>query len=355
MVLKRGDFDQRLGVVLIARDQEWNVRRLIESVLEETRGLPGTEIVLVDSASRDGTAAVACDYPIEVIRLDAEQRLTAAAGRVAGMGRLSVDVVLFLDGDMELRRGWLTEALGLLRHAPEIAVVSGQIVDLPLGVTFSTRGTTTQVGAAVIDVTHGGGAALYRRAALDSVGSFNAALYSEEEPELCLRLRCGGWRVVRLERPMVSHYTAPTDRIGSLFGRRRRRLYLGAGQVVRLHAGTPLTWTYLRERGYALPAAAGLGASGLALVASAARRDARPLVAWLVLAALALGADAARKRSPYRTLHSLVVRLLFLEGMIRGYRLGADAPALPRFAVLRERLPEDSDASERNLVKGVLA
>ncbi|HEU5423440.1 MAG TPA: hypothetical protein VFU72_07880, partial [Nitrolancea sp.] len=168
-------------------------------------------------------------------------------------------------------------------------------------------------------------------------------------------LRRAGWRVVRLERPMVSHYTAPADRIASIFGRRRRRLYLGAGQVLRRHARTPLARQYLRERGFALPAAAGLGATGLAVAVSLGRRDIRPLSLWLVVVALVLAGDAARKRSLYRTVHSLMVRLLFLEGTVRGYRHGTDGRELPRYDVLRATTDDMLVPSNLDSLKGEVA
>lgn len=130
--MKKSDKQMNLDIVIITKDQGWNVRRLIESVLRETDGRAGAEIILVDSASSDDTVDIASDYPIRVIRLSKRQRLTAAAGRHAGLSQTNGDVVLFLDGDMELRRGWIDAALDLFARRPDIAVVSGDVVDQPI-------------------------------------------------------------------------------------------------------------------------------------------------------------------------------------------------------------------------------
>ena len=106
----------KLDVVVITKDQGWNARRLIESVIRETAGRAETEIILVDSASSDDTVEVASQFPIRVIRLSKRQRLTAAAGRHAGLSQTHGDIVLFLDGDMELRRGWIDAALHRVRN-----------------------------------------------------------------------------------------------------------------------------------------------------------------------------------------------------------------------------------------------
>jgi glycosyltransferase involved in cell wall biosynthesis len=88
-----------LSVVLISKNQEWNIARLVESVLKETDRLPAREIVLVDSASTDRTIEIAAQYPISVLRLCPKQRLTAAAGRYVGTKQTRGGLVLFLDGD----------------------------------------------------------------------------------------------------------------------------------------------------------------------------------------------------------------------------------------------------------------
>ena len=65
-----------LSVVLITRNQDWNIARLVQSVMNEAAGL-SYEIVLVDSASTDRTVEIALNYPIRIVRLDENQRLTA--------------------------------------------------------------------------------------------------------------------------------------------------------------------------------------------------------------------------------------------------------------------------------------
>ena len=310
-----------LDVVIITKNQGWNVRRLIESVLFETEDRPGTEIILVDSASSDDTVEVASEYPIRVIRLGKRQRLTAAAGRHAGLSQTHGDIVLFLDGDMELRGGWIDSALGLFARRPDIAVISGQVVDQPIHA--RSLHAVEPVGeiqrAAFSEVTHGGGAAAYRRSVLDRVGSFNPYLFSDEEPELCLRIRHAGYRIVRLDRPIADHYSDPSGAISTLFGRRKRNLYLGPGQALRIHLGSGLLVPYARERGFGLVPVAGLALGMTMLGASLIFRQPRWMALWLGVIATLFAADATRKRSLYRALFTMVQRLVFAEGTVKGF------------------------------------
>ncbi len=317
-----------LSVVLITRNQEWNVARLVESVLERTADFASREIVLVDSASGDGTVVQAARYPIRVYRLHAEQRLTAAAGRYVGLNRTSGDLVLFLDGDMELCQGWLGKAVEVLRQQPDIAVVTGLVIDRPLHTERNDVFVVEQGEAPVplVDVKHGGGAALYRRAVLNEVGAFNPHFYSDEEPELCVRIRRRGYRVVELACPAVYHYTEPHETISTLFARWKRRLYLGPGQILRYHLGSEVFWSYLAERGFGCLPALGLAAGVLSLLLSLVTQQ----WAWFGLWVLALAALILlmlyRKRSVHQTLYTLVRRVLMMAGMLRGFLIRPLAP-----------------------------
>ncbi len=324
----QGDNELSLDIVIITKNQGWNVRRLIESVLRETEQVASTDVILVDSASSDDTVSVAQDLPIRVIRLSKRQRLTAAAGRQAGITQTSGDVVLFLDGDMELRPGWIAAALKIFKREPSVAVISGQVIDQPRAKSGSREPVRPLSSAPVLydAVPHGGGAAAYRRRVLEKVGSFNPYLFSDEEPELCLRIREAGYRVVKLRTPIADHYSDPAGAISTLFGRRKRNLYLGPGQALRLHAGTRMLMPYARERGFGLVPSAGM-AMGLACATLAlSERDLRWMIAWLGSVVAIFGVDSVRKRSTHRALFAMVQRILFAEGTVRGFLMRPSDP-----------------------------
>jgi len=327
----------RLSVVLITKDQEWNVARLIRSATATTAWL-GTEaeIVLVDSASADDTVSIASSFPIVVYPLSSDQRLTAAAGRYVGFLNTSGEYVLFLDGDMEVIAGWIRSALDAMGADRSIAVVAGRRIDLPRDATAEERDaeSTRTVDVNFQDVKHGGGAALYRRSALEEVGSFNPFVYSDEEPELCIRIRYrGGYRVVRLDRPIVYHYSDPIDHLSTLMGRASRNLYVGYGQNLRLHLRSGLLVPYARERGYGLLPLAWVILGAGAVAASALTGSIAWFAVWLLVPVLAVALDAVRKRSIRRAFYGLLNRTLMLAGTIRGFAMApedaADYPARP--------------------------
>lgn len=312
-----------LSVVLISKNQEWNTPRLVESVLRETARFSSREIVLVDSASTDRTTEIAAGYPISVLKLCPEQRLTAAAGRYVGYKRTTGDLVLFLDGDMELCEGWLDQALDVMHSRSNVAVICGRVIDRPKAIHTPAVEHLEALGtdAAGVDVPQGGGAAMYRRSVLERVGTFNPYLYSDEEPELCLRVRHAGYGVLRLPRPIAFHYSTPADALSTLLGRRSRNLWLGYGQNIRYLSASPLLWPYLRERGWAVAPALTLCSGIVALVASGLTGQWGWLALWGAFVTMLAIALAIRKRSLKRALFTLFRRLLVLEGTVRGLLL----------------------------------
>jgi glycosyltransferase involved in cell wall biosynthesis len=310
------------SAVIITRNQASNIARLIQSVLDEQLV---DEVLLVDSASEDDTVERAKTFPIRVVEILDADRLTPAAGRKVGLDLTSGTFVLFLDGDMQLLRGWSRQAVDQFASGVKVAAVTGGVINIfgddpPELAEPRGPGTVTEVRCRQT-----GGMAMYRREALDSVGGFHPYLHSDEEPELCLRLQHAGFRLVKIDVPAALHFTRePT--LKSLFARRRRKLYLGQGQIIRILLRDPTLFAYLRERGYALVPAL-VVASGVGVAVGAiALGDARPLAVWLAVLLIAVAAYTLRKRSVSRTLYSLLHRLFILEGAVRGFLIGAGDP-----------------------------
>lgn len=342
--------------MIITKNQDWNIDRLIKSVLKETAYILEREITLVDSASSDRTVAIAAKYPIKVLRLRPDQRLTASAGRNVGYKHSSGDLVLFLDGDMELYPGWLAEALVVIRDRAEVAVVAGPWIDLPKLDKRDDMAKFRQIKREYTDeeISYVGGAALYRRSVLEQVGPFNPWLYSDEEPELCMRIRHAGFRIVRLGHSIAYHYSDPPDYMSTLVARWRRGLYLGSGQVLRYHLGDKLFWTYLYERGFGV-AALMVAIVGLAgLLASLVTGQILWFGLWLTLFVLFVVFSAVRKRSFRRTIVSLLHRALIVDGTIRGFRLKPLEPDsfMAKLDVIKVATPPSG--SKRHIISSTL-
>jgi hypothetical protein len=242
--------------------------------------------------------------------------------------------VLFLDGDAELVPGWLDIAFNVLDGDSNIAAVTGARITLPISGTSDSRPVQPESQAAEHEyVTRTGGSALYRRDALDFVGPFDPFLRSEEEPELALRLRYAGFELVRTTHPIIFDYTDPPGEIRTVLSRRRRRLYLGTGQVLRKHWGKPTFRIYAADRKVTILATFGSVLWLVLLMGSILTGGRWPTFGLAILSVSALLALAMRNRTPsFSTLLASVVReACHVEGTLKGLFIKPEVPSQAAF------------------------
>ena len=330
-----------LSVVLISKNQAWNISRLINSVIEEINNYDSTEIILVDSASTDRTTEIAAQFPIKVLKLHPGQHLSASAGRYVGIKNTSGNFILFLDGDMELCHGWLDKALEILEKESKIGVVCGRVVDRPIDMKSTGKQRQEMLPidkTEAIEVLQGGGASLYRRSVLEEVATFNPFLFSDEEPELCLRIRNAGYKILRLPQPIVFHYTVEWEALSTFLAKRKNNIWLGYGQNLRYYLGTPLFYQYLKERGWVVPPFIFLCGGFIALIITIISRNLLWFGLWIAILIIITLLLTIRKRSLKQAFLILLRRWLILEGSIRGFLIKPNNPmSYPgKFDVIRE-------------------
>ena len=337
---------RHLAVVLISKNQEWNIGRLIGSVFDAVGTTP-VEVVLVDSASSDRTVEIACEYPIKILRLCPDQRLTAALGRRVGFENTTGDPILFLDGDMELCEGWLQKGIEFLSRQKNAAAVCGEYIDVLRRTTGSQRkcACTPHAEEVADEIAYSGGAALYKRSVLDDAGSFNPFLHGDEEPELYLRIRRLGYLPFQINSPMVFHFTEPIEAPSTLIDRWRRNLYLGHGQVIRYHLKDTLLFQYLWQRQFLTSSVFGvaLGLASFAAILATGRWVwfglllTLVMVFWICL--------VFRKKSFVLAFSGLLNRALSVLGLIVGISKAAPPIDSAVFKFDRVECPEKDSSS----------
>jgi glycosyltransferase involved in cell wall biosynthesis len=249
--------NNKLSVVIIAKNEECNIKRSIESILEATAYLGETEIVLVDSFSTDQTIDIAKNYPIKIIQLDPNFFISPSAGRFIGLKYTSGEFIYFLDGDMHLNNKWFETALPLIENNPKLVGIAGKCHEITFDDNFKNITSEDEdrfnVGNQIHSVRHLGQSVLYRRSALEKVGGFNPYLSNEEELELGLRLSAAKYELQRIPVPMTIHYTkyySNENPSGVTIRQLKRDWNLGRhtalGQVLGLLWKNPFLMEYLR-------------------------------------------------------------------------------------------------------------
>jgi GT2 family glycosyltransferase len=201
----------RIGAVAIGRNEGERLRVCLISL----KGQVDT-LVYVDSGSTDDSVAMAKEMGALVVELDRGVPFTAARARNVGFSTLreaapDIELVQFVDGDCEVVAGWLERAEREILAEPELAVVCGRRRERYPNATVYNRLCDLEWASYPFGYAGAcGGDALMRVAPVRQVGGYNPDIIAGEEPELCLRLRQRGWKILRVDAEMTLHDAAMT-------------------------------------------------------------------------------------------------------------------------------------------------
>jgi GT2 family glycosyltransferase len=226
----------KIGIVAIGRNEGERLRRCLMQ-------LSGTgRTIYVDSGSTDGSVQCASALGADVIELDRQVPFTAARARNLGFRRLlalapGFTYVQFVDGDCEVREGWLERAASFLDGHHDVAAVSGRLRErYPEASVYNwlcDREWDKEIG----NTRSFGGNVMIRVSALEGVGGYREDLIAGEEPELSVRLRAAGWQIWRLDHEMAVHDAAMTH--FAQWWRRAMRGGYAFAQGAYLHGASP--------------------------------------------------------------------------------------------------------------------
>ncbi len=226
----------RVGVVAIGRNEGQRLERCLRSACGT-----GAAMVYVDSGSTDGSVEMARSLGVMVVELDMSLPFTMARARNEGLRRLlesqpGPELVQFVDGDCELDPTWLATACGAMAERAGLVAVCGRRLERHRSASLYHRLIDMEWDTPIGPARSCHGDVMMRVEALQSVGGFNANMIAGEEPELCVRLRARGGKILRVDAPMTMHDAAMT-RFGQWWKRAVRCGHANA-HGAHLHAST---------------------------------------------------------------------------------------------------------------------
>ncbi|MFW6058703.1 MAG: glycosyltransferase family 2 protein [Phycisphaeraceae bacterium] len=210
-----------VGAVAIGRNEGERLVRCLRSLIGRV-----ARVVYVDSGSTDGSVETARKLGAEVIELDTSVPFTAARARNAGWRRLlqvqpDTTLVQFVDGDCEVVAGWIEQGRDHLAAHETTAVVSGRRRERQPDATIYNHLVDMEWDTPIGEARACHGDAMMRIAVLQQLGGFRDDMIAGEEPELCVRIRAAGWRIMRLDAEMTRH-DAAMSRFGQWWKRNVR-------------------------------------------------------------------------------------------------------------------------------------
>ena len=219
-----------ISAIVIGKNEGERLTCCIDSI-HVALGVLAHEIIYVDSRSTDDSlqCAKACGARCFVL---AAEKTTAGLGRHVGAKEARGEYLLFLDGDMQLQKGFCEKAMmamaqrgydGCTGIRKDIYLRNGEVA----GENDNYFGCTAERIAPEF-----GGALFIKKEALEKAGGWSPDTIACEEAELHARLKAHKLLIAELPVNMIIHTDAVReDRgvLGVVFSRRR----LGEGQALR--------------------------------------------------------------------------------------------------------------------------
>jgi GT2 family glycosyltransferase len=207
-----------IGVVVLTHNRAGDLAR----TLQRMRELPaGARLVVVDNGSADGTAAmVAARFRwVELVRLPVN---LGAAGRNAGVARLTTTYVAFCDDDTWWAPRSLARAASLLDAHASLGLVCGRVVvgpeerDDPVSLAMGSSALSSSAllpGRPILGFLCA--ASIIRREAFVAAGGFEPRFFlGGEEELLALDLAAAGWGLAYVPEVVVHHHPSPRRAAG---------------------------------------------------------------------------------------------------------------------------------------------
>lgn len=340
-----------ISIVIICKNEERFIGGCIESVLAATSGIGDSEIVVVDSLSRDRTIEIAKGYPVTVYQLGRDQRHTPAAGRYVGFFKTSGEYILFIDGDSFLVKGFIEKALECFESNSDVAAIIGRRQEVYYNYAGSGivggEKDINGIGGTPRDVPVAVASAMYRRAVLDRVGPFNPYLFSAEEAELSDRIWREGYRIKGIPVDMVVHNTLPREKARTQIQRIKNNLHLGPGQILRYRIRVGISTDIFREIGYGLDSLVWSTVGTFSLLVSLAAGTSLVFLGWLALSLLLFTYLIVKNRSISKPSQYLLISATEAYALIKGFLLKplrpdtypTDAAVIKESQVVRPSMP----------------
>ena len=313
----------KVSVIIKALNEETFIARAIESCLVAlAKADPGGEIILADCLSQDRTVEIASAYPVRFVQLrDAADRGCGTAPQL-GFQYAAGEYVYLMDGDMELHADFLAAALKAAEADPGLAGVGGIMREMHVeNLEFASRIARPRADLRPGTVDRLDGGALYRRAAVETVGYLSDHnLHAFEEFELATRLRAKGWRLARLDQVAVDHYGYRNNAYHLLWQRLRSGYAGGAGELARATLGKPSFLEVVRSIRTLWTTAFVIAWFAAMLLALALIDDigrAAMFAAPILIAPPAV--MTFRRRSLQLGLYAVVVWIAYTVGSLRGF------------------------------------
>lgn len=111
-----------ISVIIPAYNEENEIRNCLDSLMKQTLAKKFFEIIVVDNASTDKTAAMVKEYPVRYLK---EAKRSVVVARQTGVNASYGSIIVSADADTTYPSDWLLEIEKVFRKKPDLIAVVG--------------------------------------------------------------------------------------------------------------------------------------------------------------------------------------------------------------------------------------
>lgn len=213
-----------ISVVIPAYNEKMYISDTVKSIIKWMPNCYQFEVIVVDHASTDNTAALATEAGAKVI--DGQSEVTIAALRNLGVSYAKGKLLLFIDADITLTSQWsenIEKVIELLDKNPKNICGSHPKVpdDSSLLMKSWFEPKTLEKAPTHIGSCH----LIINRQFFDTIGGFPGEMETSEEFTLCLNAKKAGGKIIAFPELVITHHGSP-ETLSSFF---RREVWHGRG------------------------------------------------------------------------------------------------------------------------------
>jgi len=212
-----------ISVIVPCRDSREILPECLQSLVDQT--LAPAELIVVDDASKDGSAALVRERFPEARLIELEQSAGFAGACVAGFEAAAGDWIALINSDAVAHPDWLGEMAAAAELDAGASMIASRVLLAEPEGTVDSLGIKLKRGGMAVLCGHGepdqpdhalpqsvevfapaGSAAMFRRDLLEAVGFFEPGFFIYyEEVDLGLRARWHGAKCLLANRARVIH------------------------------------------------------------------------------------------------------------------------------------------------------
>lgn len=200
----------RVSILILNWNRINDLKEAIRSALDQA--YPLIEVVVVDNGSTDGSAdMVAKVFPeVKLVRL--HRNVGCPEGRNIGFANCGGEIVFCLDNDGTIEPDAIEKVLAAFRISEKIAVVTINIVNIPMVGKVTTSHSCVEGRSGFVGVFSGGASAI-KRELLPIVGYYpEGFIYGGEETYLSYKIFNADYLIYYEKDAVMYHKRSPVER-----------------------------------------------------------------------------------------------------------------------------------------------